>query len=437
MKKQAFVWIFSETIFPSGSVSIIICKTEDRRIYPLARIQRIGVLGGAFDPVHTGHIRMACGVMDTGLLDLLLVLPAGDPPYKRCVAGAEDRWKMVVAACSADQRLTPSRLEIDRSGKSFSADTLKTLRNEYPEAELYYIIGTDAFMNLRCWHQFKALLPLCRFLVCPRLPAMDKQALDREIRYLSSLGAKVDFIPVTPVPVSSSEIRASLAEGILPSSLDCSIQEYCSCKGLYGLPGKLDHIDLWIEKLFASLKPARFAHSLSVALTARRLAQLHGLNPLKAEQAGLLHDCAKCLPLREMQRIATENALTSDRSFLENSSLLHSIVGARVASETYGMDDPEVLEAIAFHNTGNAGMSRLAMCVCLADSIEPHRGYYPGLEQVRELSLVSLERSLLMSLESTAEYVRSRGLYLHPRTKDTILWLRTLPEVSGHPCQAK
>jgi len=72
------------------------------------------------------------------------------------------------------------------------------------------------------------------------------------------------------------------------------------------------------------------------------------------------------------------------------------------------------------------------MCVCLADSIEPTRASYPLLEQVRVLSELSLERALLMSLEGTAAYVRSRGKYLHPRTQETIAWLKTLPEVRGH-----
>ena len=90
------------------------------------------------------------------------------------------------------------------------------------------------------------------------------------------------------------------------------------------------------------------------------------------------------------------------------------------------MTDPEVLEAIAWHNTGHTGMSRLAMCVCLSDSIEPLRESYPLLEQIRSLAEHSLEQALLLSLESTAEYVCSRGKYLHPRTQETISWLKML-----------
>ena len=181
----------------------------------------------------------------------------------------------------------------------------------------------------------------------------------------------------------------------------------------------------WVGKLSASLKPSRFAHSLSVAWMSRHLARVHGLDPLKAEQAGLLHDCAKCLSLEEMQRIAVSHSLTDDRALLASGALLHSVVGSWVAEEDYGMTDPDVLEAISYHNTGFPGMTRLDMCVCLSDSIEPLRESYPHLEQVRSLSEISLERALLVSLEGTADYVVSRGKYLHPRTKDTIAWLKS------------
>ena len=181
----------------------------------------------------------------------------------------------------------------------------------------------------------------------------------------------------------------------------------------------------WVGMLSASLKPGRFAHSLSVAWMSRRLARIHGIDSLRAEQAGLLHDCAKSLPLEEMQRIAVEHSLTDDREMLASGALLHSVVGSWVAREEYGMTDPEVLQAISYHNTGFPGMTRLDMCVCLSDSIEPLRESYPHLEEVRALAESSLERALLLSLEGTADYVISRGKYLHPRTQYTIAWLKT------------
>ena len=341
----------------------------------MARQQRIGILFGTFDPVTRSQVDWFLKVLETGWPDQLLILPVPSCPGFSCNADAEDRWKMLVAACTRDKRLIPCRIALDQgcydTGRLFSA-----VKKAWSGSKLYSVSDDGSLVKPE-------------FRLCPA-------------------GAVPDTDP--------------------ENLLSIPVLEYCRCKGLYGMPGKLDHIDSWMDRLFGALKPRRYAHSLSVAWTAKRLALVHGLDPLKAEQAGLLHDCAKCLSLEEMQRIAREHGLTDDPRFLENAGLLHSLVGEQVAKDLYGMNDPDVLEAIRYHNTGHEGMSRLAMCVCLADSIEPLRFGYPLLDIVRPIADVCLERALLVSLEKTAEHVLSMGSYLHPRTENTIRWLETLPE---------
>ena len=227
-----------------------------------------------------------------------------------------------------------------------------------------------------------------------------------------------------------------LKAGAAGTPLCPSVQEYCVLKSLYREVPRLSRASSWVDRLYKALNPHRFAHSLSVARTSVQLALRYGIDVVLAEEAGLLHDCAKCLSLDEMRKIARKHQLTDDPEFLASASLLHSVVGACVAREDYGMEDPEVLEAIAYHNTGCAGMSRLAMCVCLADFIEPNRTPFPGLAEVRRLSEVSLERALLLSLESVADHVRSGGRSLHPRTLGAIEWLRTLPAVQSAPAES-
>lgn len=425
MKKQAFIEFLFENIFPISLFSIIIFPTAYRRISSLAK-QRIGILGGTFDPIHNGHLHMGFSVLESEALDQLLVVPSGLPPHKPCVAPAEDRWKMVMSACASDERLIPSRLEMDRPGRIYAFDTLKELKEQHPKADLFYVIGADTLMQIHNWYRYIDVLSMCTFLICPRTDGTDPADLSSELKRMKSAGGRFRFVPMTPVSVSSTEIRNALSSGLIPDELPYPVREYCRCKGLYGYPGRLAHIDLWIDSLFASLKPGRFAHSLSVADTARKLAEIHGEDPLRAEQAGLLHDCAKYYPLDKMQKIAREHSLTDDRALLESGALLHSLVGAQIAEDQYGITDPTVLEAIRYHNTGCAGMSRLAMCVCLADSIEPLRKSYPMLDIIRNLSEKSLEYSLLLSLECTADYVTSRGKHLHPRTQETIRWLKNL-----------
>ena len=394
--------------------------------------ERIGILGGVFDPIHEGHIRMAVTALNLCRLTRVLVLPAGDESYKASIVSGEDRWKMVVTACTQDSRLIPSRLEMDGPSPCYTIDTLLALKKAWPKAEFYYLIGADGVLKLSRWHRIDEVLPLCTFLVCPRAQETSLDAFKAEKDRLTALGGRFSVIRMNPVTISSTEIRDALVSGAPTPNLFPPVREFCLAKGLYGAAPHIGEADAWMEKLFQALNPRRFAHSLSVASTARRLARIHGINQRQAEEAGLLHDCAKCMPLKEMQRIAVEHSLTDDPTILSSNALMHSLVGAWVARNEYGMADPEVLEAIAYHNTGHPGMSRLSMCVCLADSIEPLRESYPLLEQVRVLSELSLERALLMSLEGTAEYVRSRGKYLHPRTQETIAWLKTLPEVRSH-----
>ena len=392
--------------------------------------QRIGILGGTFDPVHCGHLQIARHALSSARLDEVLILPSRAPAYKECVAAPEDRWKMIVTACSADDALVPCRLELDRDGPTYTADTLPLLREKYPGARFFWILGGDALLRIRRWQRTGKILEACKLLVCSRPSEADPDAISAEAELLRKMGARVKILPMETTPVSSGAIRSALSEGREPEGLDLCVRELIECKGLYGLPApRVWESAAWLDRLFAALKPRRFAHSLAVAVAARGMAARFGEDPLKAEKAGLLHDCAKNIPLPEMQRIAKENRLDADQDFLASSSLLHSVVGAWVAEREYGMRDPDILEAISYHNTGHAGMSRLAMCVCLSDSIEPTRPSYPRLEEIRALAEVSLEKALLLSLECTAGFVASKGSFLHPRTRDTIAWLKTLPAV--------
>lgn len=391
--------------------------------------EKIGILGGTFDPIHQGHIQMAVSAMREASLDRVIVVPTGNPPYKKCHADPVSRWHMTVAACSQDERLQPSRIELDREGPSYSVDTLKALKAEYPKAEFSFIIGVDRLMNLHEWNRAEELFGLCDFLVCPRATDARSVHFREQISRLTGMGAKLTMIHMAPVTVSSSDLRAALAAGNPTPQLYVSVREYCHCKGLYGMEKRIPEAAEWMDRLFKDLNPHRFSHTLAVAYTARRLARIHDLDTTKAEAAGLLHDCAKCMPLKEMQQIAQTHSLTNDPDVLSSGALLHSLTGAWVARNVYGMADPDVLEAVSYHNTGRVGMSLLHMCVYLADSIEPTRQNYPGLDQIRMLADLSLPRAMLVSLQRTADYVRSRGKYLHPSTLNTLAWLKTDPEI--------
>ena len=388
--------------------------------------ERIGIMGGSFDPIHQGHIRMAQCALESLRLDKVLMLPSGNPPHKPDITPAEHRYRMVCAACAGLDGLEPCREEVDRAGVIYTVDTLSILHEKYPKAELFYIIGADTLMELHKWRMFEKVLTLCTFLVCPRSWNYTPKQLDEERKRLTALGGQFILLDMEVVDVSSTEVRNAIRDGESTPLLPVQVRQYAQSAGLYGASLRIPEGPKWLAMLFEDLSLKRFSHTLAVADTARRLALLHGLDPIKAEIAGLLHDCAKCLPLKEMQRIAKDNHLTDDPSILESGALLHSVVGAYLASTKYGCTDEEVIAAIRSHTTGQPGMSQLAMAVWLADTIEPTRAPYPLLDKTRMLAGLSLEKAMITSLEGTLQHVRKKGENVHPATAETLSWLKTL-----------
>lgn len=392
--------------------------------------ERIGIMGGTFNPVHQGHMDMARAAATQENLDKVLFLPTGNPPHKHeGVVDAEDRYRMAASAIAQDPLLVPSRLELERAGVIYTVDTLTILKEKYPKAQLYYIIGADTLMELKHWRNYEKVLTMCTFLICPRMGGASPSELEAERKRLTAMGGSFIYVRMAPVDTASTQIRQALSQGREPALLPPVVLEYIRASGLYGVESRLYLGKTWIQQLWEALSLKRFAHSLCVAFTARRLALIHGVDPVQAETAGLLHDCAKCFPLQEMQRICQEHVLTQDPAVLESGNLLHSVAGAFVAASDYHVSDPDVLRAISSHTTGKVGMTALDMVVYLADKIEPGRAPYPLLDQVRAAALLSLPRAMLLSMEGTAKYVKKGGKPLHPTTQAVVEWLRSAQEV--------
>ena len=134
------------------------------------------------------HLRMALCAMQNAGLDRVLMLPSGNPPHKQGITPAEDRWRMLCAACANHPGLEPCREEIDRTGVIYTVDTLSILHEKYPKAELFYIIGAATLMELHKWRSFETVLTLCTFLICPRSWNYTPQQLTEERKRLTALG---------------------------------------------------------------------------------------------------------------------------------------------------------------------------------------------------------------------------------------------------------
>ena len=167
-------------------------------------------------------------------------------------------------------------------------------------------------------------------------------------------------------------------------------------------------------KLKKELDRQRFEHTLGVEQTARQMARVFGEDAEKAALAGLLHDCAKCMPLSQMIKAARRADV--DPVMKESKALMHAVAGRCVAQDVYGVQDEDVLGAIRWHTTGRAGMTRLEKIIYLADVIEPNRKPYPGLEDLRALCMQDLDSAMHAALRQSLEHVREQGKTLHPDT---------------------
>ena len=202
----------------------------------MAKRQKIGLMGGTFDPIHTGHLVLAEDVRDEFGLDLVLFMPAANPPHKggHGVASAEARYQMTLLGAAGNPYFAVSRRELDRKGPSYSLLTVTELQEKYgAAAELYFITGSDAINELDTWYHVDELLARCTFIVSERegvplnwgrLSTRFGALAERRIRRLS-----------TPaLEISSTDIRARVARGAsIRYLVPDAVADYIYREGLY------------------------------------------------------------------------------------------------------------------------------------------------------------------------------------------------------------
>lgn len=158
----------------------------------------------------------------------------------------------------------------------------------------------------------------------------------------------------------------------------------------------------------------RWKHVEGVMQTAVELARRYGADPVKADLAALLHDLAKFWPVERQEAVIRENSLNTEL-LDHDKQLLHAEVAAFISQRDYGVEDPEVLDAIRYHTSGRVGMTQMDKIVCLADYIEPGREF-PGVERIRELAEVNLEEALLAGFDSTISFLLEKKKAIFPLT---------------------
>jgi nicotinate-nucleotide adenylyltransferase len=184
---------------------------------------RLALFGGAFDPIHNAHLRIAQDAARQCKLDRVLFTPAAAPPHKKTHAPYEDRYRMVELALQGNPRMVPSRLEADTT-QSFSIDTIEKLKPELdPADKLFFLIGADAFAEIRTWKRWQDVARAVEFIVVSRPGHHYDIPTEARVLRMNSL----------QLPVSSSEIRARVAAGDDRVDAPAEVIRYIREKKLY------------------------------------------------------------------------------------------------------------------------------------------------------------------------------------------------------------
>ena len=209
---------------------------------------KLGLFGGTFDPIHWGHLASAEEVREAFRLDRVLFIPASIPPLKTkaVTTPAVDRLKMTRLAVAKNPRFAVSDIELGRSGKSFSIDTLRYFRRRRPKDALYFILGMDAFREIGKWKDFQALFPLAHFIVTSRpgcgalrglgdIPVAARKSFCYEKGvYRHASGTRLYFFQLTDIAVSASEIRRRVkAKKSIRYLVAREVERYIKRRGLY------------------------------------------------------------------------------------------------------------------------------------------------------------------------------------------------------------
>ena len=395
---------------------------------------KLGIYGGSFNPPHLGHLHAAIAAAKYLELDKLLLIPAGIPPHKQFdEPGAEHRAAMTgfIAQQAALETHIPvkvSRMEIERGGKSYTADTLRELREKDPDDELWLLMGTDMFLTLQDWYQPEVILDCAGVCAFGRHAADTAEQLEAQRAYLEKRfpGARIRTMTLPElVEVSSTELRAMLPQGGGAQYLSEQVYGYILREHLYGTD--LDLKRLTLEELrpvaLSYLKAKRVRHVLGVEEEAIRLAKKYGADVEKARFAALLHDCTKKLELDEQLALCEQYHVELDDLERIALKLLHAKTGAAIAREVFGAPQ-DVCDAILWHTTGRADMTLLEKVIYLADYIEPNRDF-DGVDELRSAVYEDIDKGLELGLRMSIEEIEERGSPVHHNTREAYEFIKS------------
>ncbi|MBM4254908.1 MAG: nicotinate-nucleotide adenylyltransferase [Deltaproteobacteria bacterium] len=211
------------------------------------RTLRVGILGGTFNPIHLGHLRSAEEIREAFALDRIYFVPAAQPPHKSShgLVSAVHRFKMVELAIADNPYFFPSASELERSGPSYSIDTIRRFRMDLPSSSLFFILGFDAFREIHTWKEYPLIPALCNMIVTSR-PGVSVPPIDQILpvalqtmlwydpatkMYCHASGCCLAFYEIQGLSISASQVRQLALQGkslryLVPAAVHTYISEH-------------------------------------------------------------------------------------------------------------------------------------------------------------------------------------------------------------------
>lgn len=200
--------------------------------------QKIGILGGTFDPIHMGHMFVAEAARDAFDLNKVLFIPTGDPPHKKSsrLASGKDRITMIQKAIYDNSTFHLDTREVERTGTTYTIDTITELKKVYPHDQLFFIIGGDTLLELETWRNFPAVAKLCDFIVYQRLGYRKHEQEEEALRLQQTYKTHIHFVEGPYLEISSKDIRRRLEKKqtiryLVPDEVFIYIKEHKLYKG--------------------------------------------------------------------------------------------------------------------------------------------------------------------------------------------------------------
>ena len=389
-------------------------------------MERIGIYGGTFNPLHVGHMQAAKQAVTALGLSKLLMIPDRIAPHKEIPAGSptpEQRLAMLRLAAADCAQIEISDIELRREGPSYTYVTVQQLKAQYPDAELVLLMGTDMFLSFHSWKHPEIILENASLGVFYRGAKGERAAIEERKSEMEAAGAKIELVENDVVNISSTQMRRLLAFRCAGELLPEGVLDYIREHHLYNTraPWKNLPMEELEQVVISLLNPNRIKHVLGCRDTAVELAKHWGADMTDAARAGILHDITKAIdgPL-QLTLCSAYGKILSDFS-RKYPKTLHALTGSMVAERIFG-ENEAVVSAIEHHTTGKADMNLLEMIIYVADYMEPNRNF-PGVEKLRELAYTDIRAALKLGLEMTLEHLKRQGNEVSPESREALAFL--------------